>query len=132
MPVNTKFRFYVYRLFDDAGETLYVGKGSGNRLSSQKSAHRCKGEILEGHRRERDAYRRERDFIAELKPLRNRHPGGNGSIATPIRARRKYGWEKEIERIGSRCYAARELLRFDLSGYLDRSKIEAIRLVAYG
>jgi hypothetical protein len=128
--IRTKYRFYVYRLFD-GDRTLYVGKGSRNRLTQQKRVHQCDGEILEGHRRERDAYKRERHFIATLKPERNKHPGGNGSTATRVIVRRaKY--EIEYERVGPRRYTARMLLGFDLTGYLNPSEIDAIRQVADG
>lgn len=124
-------RFYVYRLFDDPLVPLYVGKGSGRRLSSQKSKFRCKGEIIRRFARERDAYAFEIKMIAELKPELNKHAGGNGSWAAR-RGPRKFGWEREIERVGSRRYAARQLLRFDLTPYLAASKIDEIRQVANG
>lgn len=108
-------RFYVYRLFDVNETTLYVGKGSGRRLETQIKSHKAHGgEIIERFKLERAAYKRERELIKELAPLRNRHPGGNGSRATPIRKPRRYDWEIEMERIGTRQYAANMLARFGI------------------
>lgn len=73
-------RFYVYELFDDSGVVLYVGKGSGTRLSMQKRAHALDGREVERFRLERDAYAFERQRIAALKPARNKNPGGNGRM----------------------------------------------------
>lgn len=123
-------RFYVYRLFDDPLVTLYVGKGSGRRLASQKSKYRCNGEVIRRFKRERDAFVFEIEMIALLKPQLNKHPGGNGNNAK--RAKRRQKWEIEIEHVGTRRYAARALLNFDLRPYIDASKIEAIRQVANG
>lgn len=123
-------KFYVYRIFYGL-ETVYVGKGSGRRLESQKSKFRLPGEIIATFASESDAYAHEIKMIASLMPTENKHPGGNGSW-TRKRVKRKLGWEYEIERVGSRRYAARELLKLDLSGVLDASKIDAIRQVADG
>ncbi len=119
-------RFYVYRLFDAAGTTLYIGKGSGTRLKNQIRNQSASGEILERFKGERAAYRRERELIAELKPTRNRHPGGNGSRAA--RAARKPGWLAEMERIGTRAYAARLLLKFDYR--IDAAKKSILMAIA--
>lgn len=123
-------RFYVYRIFDGF-ETVYIGKGSGRRLTSQKSKFGLPGEIIAWFDKERDAYAHEIKMIAELKPTENKHPGGNGSRVFKRRPRRQ-AWEIEIERVGSRRYAARALLRLDLRGYVDPSKLDAIRQVANG
>jgi hypothetical protein len=48
-------------------------------------------------------------MIAEMQPPLNRCPGGGGSRATP-RVERKPEWLREMERIGTRAYAARFLL----------------------
>lgn len=71
-------RFYVYRIFNVVG-TLYVGKGSGTRLKSQMRRFGADGEILAHYADEDAAYKAERRFIKALRPLENRHPGGNGS-----------------------------------------------------
>jgi hypothetical protein len=123
-------RFYVYRIFDGF-ETVYVGKGSGRRLSSQKSKFRLPGEIIARFKSERAAYAFEIKMIAELMPTANKHPGGNGSRVYKRRPRRQ-AWEIEIESVGSRRYTARKLLQFDLSGIIDPSKLDAIRQVANG
>lgn len=128
-------RFYVYRIYNDAGDLLYIGKGSGNRLRRQTTKFCAKGEILEYHKSEKAAYRRERELIAEFKPFLNRHSGGNGSRAVPKRRGRRAAWEIEMDAIGSRVYAARALLRKgteQLLQYIDASKIEQLRRVADG
>jgi hypothetical protein len=123
-------RFYVYRIFDGF-ETVYIGKGSGRRLSSQKSKFKLPGEIIARFKKERDAYAYEIKMIDELMPTANKHPGGNGSRVYKRRPR-KQAWEIEIDRVGSRRYSARMLLRFDLAGLVDPSKLDAIRQVANG
>ena len=123
-------RFYVYRIFDGF-ETVYVGKGSGRRLCSQKSKFGLDGEIICRFKSERAAYAHEIKMIAELRPTANRHPGGCGSKVYKRRPRR-FAWEIEIDRVGSRRYAARMLLRFDTRGFIDPSKLELIRQVANG
>ncbi|MEZ0064020.1 hypothetical protein ABIF26_009582 [Bradyrhizobium elkanii] len=123
-------RFYVYRIFDGF-ETVYIGKGSGRRLASQKSKFGLAGEIIARFKSERDAYAFEIKMIAQLMPTANKHPGGNGSRARR-KIHRRFGWEIEMDRVGSRRYVARELLKFDLSRMIDASKIDAIREVANG
>jgi hypothetical protein len=104
-------RFYVYQLVDSE-IVLYIGKGSGNRLYNQMLKFRLNGQIIARFRKEKDAYAFEVDKISELKPSLNRHKGGNGSHAHPIRKPRKSDWEIEFEAIGSKACAARLLLRF--------------------
>jgi hypothetical protein len=70
--------FYLYRIFQGE-ETLYIGKGSGYRLSHQKRRFQADGEIIvDGIESEADAYRQERALIALHKPPLNKHVGGNG------------------------------------------------------
>jgi len=125
-------RFYVYRLFDQDGQTLYIGKGCGSRLAGQKRSHDCDGEILKRFARENAAFSFEKKLVERLRPIRNRVAGGGGGRAFPAPQPRTPKWVKEIEEIGSRRYAARMLLKFDLRVYLDPSKLEAIRQVANG
>ncbi len=125
-----KQRFYVYRIFD-LGGTIYIGKGSGRRLRQQISRFGCMGEVIERFAVEKAAYAREKQLINQLKPIRNRHPGGNGSRAQRIYNRREK-WEILCDHLGTQVYAARELLRFDLTPFLPASKIERIRQVAHG
>ena len=97
-------RFYVYAL-GHIGKVLYVGKGSGRRLQNQKASFGVYGRVLRWFRKETDAYRAERAFIAKLQPSLNRHPGGNGSRATKLRRRAEPNpWLKVI--------SARYVLRF--------------------
>lgn len=123
-------RFYVYQLSD--GLTIqYVGKGTGRRLKNQMARTGLFGEIVKRFKSERDAYRHEIKLIAEISPPLNRN-GGGGGPATRRRAERKPKWVCDIEAIGTRMYAARMLLRFDLTPYFGAEKIEAIRRVAAG
>lgn len=119
------WRFYVYALTDADG-VAYIGKGSGRRLAAQRRAHRLDGHEVARFKREKDAYRFERECIAQYRPALNRHPGGNGSRATPIVVR-KYAFEKEIEAVGSRRYCARLLLSLPLERFNESSKVDAIR-----
>jgi hypothetical protein len=128
-------RFYVYRIYNDRNETLYIGKGSGPRIKNQARRFSAKGEVLEYFKSEKRCYRREVELIAELKPALNVHPGGNGSRAIPKPHGRKAAWEIEMEAIGPRVYAARALLKKGeaaLLRYVDASKIEQLRRVANG
>jgi len=132
--------FYVYAILD--GETvLYVGKGSGRR--SQRSAKNNGGtaRILERFSCEDKAFARERYWIAELLPQNNKCAGGNGGRCQPKKRESLPKWYRdtvaEMERVGSRVYAARLLCRkiaehnCELWGV---SKLDLIRLreVAYG
>lgn len=142
-------RFYVYAVYDGV-VCLYVGKGCGSR---HKQSARLKGgesSVIEWCNDEDHAYARERHWIAELMPTENRSPGGTGGRSSPLplipvsyrgkiteaefkredaAMRRQIA---EIETVGPRRYTARMLLRFDLSPFLDASKIDAIRQVAHG
>lgn len=116
-----KPKFYVYRLFDGF-ETLYVGKGSGRRLANQKCAYRCEGEVLECCTSDDHAFAREVHWIAQLRPTLNKLAGGNGGRCRPKPKPRRTRDEIEIERTGSRRYAARFLL----------SKLDERNCDAYG
>ncbi len=124
-------RFYVYELFSDKNPCLYIGKGSGYRLTVQRRKFACSGRILERFASEKAAYAREVVLIAERKPLLNKHKGGNGSRAIRKYYRRSKE-EIEYERLGHQVYTARVLLRYDLRPFLPASKIERIRQVACG
>lgn len=123
-------RFYVYRIYD-LGGTVYIGKGSGRRLAQQIKNFGCFGEVVKSKLTEREAYEHERRLIRQLKPIRNRCAGGGGPRSKAVHVRRAK-WEIDIERVGTRVYAARELLKFDLRPFLAASKIDRIRQVAYG
>jgi hypothetical protein len=128
--------FYVYRIFDGF-ETVYVGKGSGRRLSNQKLSFRLDGEILEHCRSDDHAFERERHWISLLMPSENKNPGGFGGRVRPRRAPRLPKEYRDIEAVGSRRYVARFLLtklnerncgRFGLS----KIGLDRIREVANG
>lgn len=126
-------RFYVYQIID-AGSVVYVGKGSGNRLRNQMYRFRLPGEIVKRFKREGDAYAYERKLIAELAPSLNRCTGGNGSRAQKRPAYRKDAFDRLIEKIGTRAYAARLWLSAVKAAphLVDLSKVDAMKAVAYG
>lgn len=69
--------FYLYRIFY-GDVTLYVGKGSGQRLQHQKRSFTAQGEIVAQFADENAAYRAEMALIKKLDPPLNRHVGGLG------------------------------------------------------
>lgn len=126
-------RFYVYCIHDGDGFPVYVGKGTGRRFVQQRKNFRRPGYITKRFHSERAAFAYERKMVEELRPSLNQTGGGGGSwVRKPAPINRRYPWEYEMERVGQRRYTARALLRFDLSGLLDASKIDAIRQVANG
>jgi hypothetical protein len=133
VAAKSRFRFYVYKLYEVPEVILYVGKGSGRRLKAQMRRHRLNGEVIKEFRCERDAFQFERKMIAAAMPELNKSPGGNGgTVRTKRRTPRKTADEKLMDKIGTRVYAARMLLRFDLKGLVDRGTFQRIREVAYG
>jgi hypothetical protein len=124
-------QFYVYRLADYGGETLYIGKGTGRRLKNQISRTGLYGEIISRHATDAAAYKAEVAYISKFKPSLNKNSGGGGPMLRRVIAKPPK-WIREIEEVGSRRFTARALLALDLSSVLDASKIEAIRQVANG
>jgi len=122
------FRFYVYHL-TDGPETVYVGKGTGRRLKSQLARTGLFGEILKRFKSERDAYAHERRLIKNLAPRLNKIAGGGGPVVRR-RVQRKPKWQRDIESVGTRIYAARELLKLDLRGFVNPEQLAAIKCVA--
>jgi hypothetical protein len=125
--------FYVYAFFD--GETcLYVGKGTGRRIKTQQRRFGCEGVVLRTFATEAAAYNFEAREIERRKPTHNMVAGGGGAI-TRRKARIPAFLAKEMaemNRLGSRVYTARSLLRFDLSRLVSPSKIDEIRRIAHG
>lgn len=72
--------FYVYRLYDLSCDSLYIGKGSGNRLQNQKRKYGLLGEIVKEFNTEVAAYAYERRLIKKLNPPLNKRAGGSGGI----------------------------------------------------
>jgi len=127
-------RFYVYRIFDAEGKTLYIGKGTGRRLQNQIRRFKADGEVLERFRSEKASYRKEIELISEHKPPLNKHAGGNGSRCEKQRDA-KTKLDREIEAIGLRVYTARALLMKGekaLLNYISKSNLDTLRQVAYG
>lgn len=119
-------RFFIY-CFREGHAVLYVGKGSGRRLRAQEKRFGFAGEILERMDDEERAYERERYWIEKLLPTENKNSGGAGGFSDrnpiPSQFRNSFTlkeWEKcqregeaslrEIEKIGSRRYAAQTLV----------------------
>jgi hypothetical protein len=121
---------YVYRIFD--GEvTVYVGKGSGRRLESQKRRFGLDGVVIEKCKSDDHAFEREVHWIAQLKPTDNILAGGNGGRCRPKPKPRLDRTFAEIERIGSRKYSAQILVRKLYEGNCEQygvSKIDLNRL----
>jgi hypothetical protein len=126
-------KFYVYAIKDEEGAIVYIGKGSGRRFEVQKKNFKLFGEILETFASERLAYAKEVELISLHKPSLNKCKGGNGCTVTKKRLV-KQDYEKLIERIGSRAYAARLLLSYNKMNpkVIDQSKVDLFREVAYG
>lgn len=128
------WRFYVYELLNDSGACRYVGKGSGNRVKTQARNFGLAGYEVARFKREDDAYAYERTRIAERAPDINKCAGGNGNRVT-TRAPRDPKWVRDINKVGTRVYAARILCAIYKAApqYMPPpSKVEAIRRVAYG
>ena len=124
-------RVYVYRIY--GGEvTVYIGKGRGRRLSDQRRRFGLPGEIVKAFRSDRAAYNYEAKLIAKLKPCHNKVAGGGGAIAR--RNLKLPDWFtrqlREIEKIGSRRWVARELLKRDLSSLVSPETIDKLRIVS--
>lgn len=133
MAAQSARRFYVY-LIQDGDIPAYVGKGSKSRLVVQKRKFGLQGRVLEYFACEKAAYKAERKWIKLLKPYFNKHPGGNGSRAKKEVKPRKLAWERAIEQIGCRAYAARILLAVYKSApqLIDASKLDVFRSAANG
>jgi hypothetical protein len=129
-PIN---KFYVYAIKNEQGSIVYIGKGSGRRFEVQKKNFNLSGEILETFASEKLAYAKEIEFISLHKPSLNKCKGGNGCTATKKRIV-KQDYEKLIDRIGSRAFAARLLLAYNKVNpkMVDQSKVDLFREVAYG
>lgn len=129
----TVWRFYVYEVLNDLGSVIYVGKGSGLRKNASRRA-RGGSSVREVARfkREVDAYSFEREHIAALKPSANKHPGGNGSMATPEREPRQDKFDALLQRIGTRACAARLVLFHAARLGIPIPKVDEIRRVAHG
>jgi hypothetical protein len=118
------------RALYDLGGTAYIGKGSGRRLEHQVRRFGLLGEIIARFKSERAAYAYERRQIEQQKPHLNQCAGGGGSRATKVVQRRQQ-WEIEIERVGTRVYAARGLLCLQgIESFLSPEKIAVLRSVA--
>lgn len=123
-------RFYVYAIHDGDGLPVYIGKGCGRRLSIQKARFGRPGYIVRRFKSEQQAFKYEKRLIAELPPELNRCEGGFGGRATRRRPERLPKEFMEMERLGTRVYAARMLLKFDLRRRVSPEQIERLRQVA--
>jgi len=132
--LSKEWRFYVYVL-GDVDEYMYIGKGSGRRLSKQKQKYNLDGFEYARFLKESDALLFEKNLIQEHSPKLNLCAGGGGCKVAKRKVRRRTRQEIEMERVGLRVYAARALLSFcpvamQKHGF-DQSKVDQIRSVAY-
>ena len=129
---------YVYVIERD-GVPLYVGKGTKYRCNVSAKKHGGVARILERFDSDCDAFAAERRYIAELMPTENKCPGGSGGRCVPKpetaeERRNRLAFEREcaeIERVGSRRYAARFLmsrLSLDNCERYGVSKVDWFRL----
>lgn len=114
------WKFYTYAVTNDDGEIIYIGKGSGRRRLVSEKRGVCSHEVAR-FKREKDAYKHECELIAEYAPIQNKHPGGNGSRCQ-VERYRKTKEDREIERLGTRRYAARMIINKYLAFNILRSK----------
>lgn len=129
MAGKAEGRFYVYRVSDDAGQSLYIGKGFGRRARCQQTRFGRPVEIVERFKSEDAAYKRERELIALESPVFNKAKGGNGSRCT-AKIKRTPGWVVEMEAFGTKKWAARALLAKGdeaLGRYLSPDNIAALK-----
>jgi len=114
-------------------------------MRASAAKHGGEAKVLERFTDECAAFKAERKWIAELMPQNNKCPGGNGGRAGPLplvpprfrgviseaemrrEMRKEAKIREEMERIGSRVYAARFLLSRDLSAVLPVSEVGEIR-----
>ena len=122
-------KFYVYAV-RDCEEIVYIGKGSGRRWLVQQKRFGLPVDVLEHHKSEKDAYAAEVRLIALHSPAHNKCKGGNGPSCKRKTAR-KDKWSENVNRIGSRRYAAMLAIAYG-ANILPKSKVEDLRRVAYG
>lgn len=125
MAAIAKYSFYVYEILDDKELVIYIGKGSGSRKSTSLR-HRNGSSAREVARffNEEDAYQYEIERIAEVKPLLNKHIGGNGSRVGCHKGIRIDADTRLMSRIGTRAFAARMLLSYYLAYKYIKSKVD--------
>lgn len=126
--------FYVYEL-EIGGVVVYVGKGSGGRLAAQTrriGREGGTGREVARFKQEDAAYSFEMDRIAEMRPARNKHPGGQGGRFGARQAEDLV--MRSIRVMGTKRYAANCILRHLrlVPGMFSASELEQIRIVAHG
>ena len=135
---------YVYAIMH--GPTcVYVGKGSSDRSVRSAKKHGGTPVILEQFTCEDQAFKRERELIAEMMPQNNISTGGNGGRLQPklltraqqIMIREAIRFEAELKEVGQRRYCARFLVsRIDESNCdslgVSRVGLNRLREVANG
>lgn len=126
------WNFYVYELSSNDGLVKYIGKGSGRRLEVQKRKFNLNGVEVARFKRECDAYSYEVERISWVNPELNKCKGGNGNTVAKKAQPRLSAWEKAVNAIGTRAYAARLWLAYAPAYLRDKSTVDKIRLAAYG
>jgi hypothetical protein len=112
---------------------LYIGKGSGRRFKIQLRRFNLSGRIVREFDCEREAFKCEQALIAASRPELNRNKGGAGGWKRYKAPKtRKLPNQALIDRLGTRVYCARMLLKFDLGKVLPPERLNIVREVAYG
>jgi len=112
--------FYVYLLMDWNGNPMYVGKGSGYRISVSERRFGLSGIFLSWHLTDEEAFSAERKAIEKFQPCLNKCAGGNGGTC------RTPSWVREINEVGTKEYARRLCLRFG-KGLMGSDSYEALK-----
>lgn len=76
MNTGETMKFYVYRIFNEYGDTLYIGKGSSSRLARQIKRFGFFGEELKRFADEAACLAEEIRLIAKHSPPLNKTKGG--------------------------------------------------------
>jgi hypothetical protein len=106
---EASLQFYIYRLYDLTGDTLYIGKGSGDRLRNQMKRYGLLGETIKWFGSEAAAYAAEKRLIKKHKPSLNRCSGGGGGTTGP-RAVPEFGTPEALQYVAQ---SLAKMLRHD-------------------
>jgi hypothetical protein len=133
VAAKSRKRFYVYMLYETPEVVLYIGKGSGRRFKTQLRRFHLSGRIVREFDCEREAFKCEQALIAASRPELNKNKGGSGGWKRYKAPKvRKLPNQALIDRLGTRVYCARMLLKFDLAKVVPPERLAIVKGVAYG